>query len=107
MKKRSLIFFCIAVVFSSWTSVHEQGKPVVFALNAQSLEKNKKRVAAKDPSIMAAYKALIKDADKALQFGPVSVMEKKNDPPSGDKHDYMSLAPYYWPDPSKPLRVVL
>jgi hypothetical protein len=83
-------------------SVHEQGKPVVFALNVQSLEKNKKRVAAKDPSIMAAYKMLIKDADKALQFGPVSVMEKKNDPPSGDKHDYMSLAPYFWPDPNKP-----
>ena len=102
MKKRSLIFFCIAVFFSSWTSVHEQGKPVVFALNGQSLEKNKKRVAAKDPSIMAAYKMLIKDADKALQFGPVSVMEKKNDPPSGDKHDYMSLAPYFWPDPNKP-----
>ena len=102
MKKRTVIFFCIAVFFSSWTSVHEQGKPVVFALNIQSLEKNKKRVAAKDPSIMAAYKMLIKDADKALQFGPVSVMEKKNDPPSGDKHDYMSLAPYFWPDPNKP-----
>ena len=102
MKKRSLIFFCTAVFFSSWISVHEQDKPVVFALNVQSLEKNKKRVAAKDPSIMAAYKALIKDADKALHFGPVSVMEKKNDPPSGDKHDYMSLAPYFWPDPNKP-----
>jgi hypothetical protein len=102
MKKRSLIFFCIAIFFSSWSPVHEQGKPVVFALNAQSLEKNKKRVAAKDPSVMAAYKVLIKDADKALQFGPVSVMEKKNDPPSGDKHDYMSLAPYFWPDPNKP-----
>ena len=102
MKKRSLIFFCIAIFFSSWSPVHEQGKPAVFALNAQSLEKNKKRVAAKDPSVMAAYKVLIKDADKALQFGPVSVMEKKNDPPSGDKHDYMSLAPYFWPDPNKP-----
>ena len=102
MKKRSLIFFCIAVFFGSWSPVHEKDKPVVFALNVQSLEKNKKRVAAKDPTIMAAYKMLIKDADKALQFGPVSVMEKKNDPPSGDKHDYMSLAPYFWPDPNKP-----
>jgi hypothetical protein len=102
MKKRSLIFFCIAVFFNPWSSVHGQGKPVVFALNVQSLEKNKKRIAAKDPSIMAAYKMLIKDADKALLFDPVSVMEKKNDPPSGDKHDYMSLAPYFWPDPNKP-----
>ena len=78
------------------------GKPVVFALNLQALEKNKGRIDLKDPSIMDAYNLLLKDAGKALKFGPVSVMEKKNEPPSGDKHDYMSLAPYYWPDPAKP-----
>ncbi|HMI80019.1 MAG TPA: alginate lyase family protein, partial [Ferruginibacter sp.] len=55
-----------------------------------------------DPAIMPSYKLLIKDAEKSLQFGPVSVMEKTNIPPSGDKHDYMSLAPYFWPDPAKP-----
>ena len=27
---------------------------------------------------------------------------KKRTPPSGDKHDYMSLGSYWWPDPSKP-----
>ena len=42
------------------------------------------------------------DANSALKFGPVSVMEKTFSPPSGNKHDYMSLAPYYWPDPTKP-----
>jgi hypothetical protein len=76
--------------------------PRVFALNVQALEKNKNKVDAKDAGIMPAYKLLLKDADKALQFGPVSVMDKKNNPPSGDKHDYMSLAPYFWPDPTKP-----
>lgn len=50
---------------------------------------------------MPAYAQLLKDADKALGEGPFSVMEKKNLPPSGDKHDYMSLAPYFWPDPAK------
>lgn len=50
---------------------------------------------------MPAYKKLLKDADKALLEVPFSVMEKKNNPPSGDKHDYMSLAPYFWPDPTK------
>jgi hypothetical protein len=30
---------------------------------------------------------------------PLSVMDKKLTPPSGDKHDYMSLAPYFWPNP--------
>jgi hypothetical protein len=46
--------------------------------------------------------ALIKAADAALAFAPVSVMDKAVMPPSGDKHDYMSQAPYWWPDPSKP-----
>jgi hypothetical protein len=29
-------------------------------------------------------------------------MDKAVAPPSGDKHDYLSQAPYWWPDPSKP-----
>ena len=80
----------------------QPGSPSVFALNRAALERNKGRINAKDAQIMPAYKLLLKDADKALEFGPVSVMEKTNNPPSGNKHDYMSLAPYYWPDPSKP-----
>jgi len=41
-------------------------------------------------------------ADKmvAKQFG--SVMDKKFTPPCGNMHEYMSMARYYWPDPSKP-----
>lgn len=102
---RKLLSSCIAilVIAALPAGAKEQPvKPVVFALNAQALEKNKSRISAKDPSLMQAYKQLLKDANKALEFGPVSVMEKKNNPPSGNKHDYMSLAPYFWPDPSKP-----
>ncbi|GAB3138376.1 alginate lyase family protein [Amycolatopsis stemonae] len=32
-----------------------------------------------------------------LTAGPWSVTAKKQVPPSGDKHDYLSLAPYWWP----------
>jgi hypothetical protein len=56
---------------------------------------------AKDTNYKKAYNALISEAEKALKYGPVSVMEKNEVPPSGSKHDYMSLAPYHWPDPSK------
>ena len=35
-------------------------------------------------------------------MAPVSVMDKGITPPSGDKHDYMSQAPYWWPDPTRP-----
>src|SRR5258705_897572 len=37
-----------------------------------------------------------------MQQKPLSVVSKDPTPPSGDKHDYMSQAPYFWPNPSKP-----
>jgi hypothetical protein len=49
-----------------------------------------------------ALDALMKQADEALRMPVSSVMDKKAKPPSGDKHDYMSVGPYWWPDPSKP-----
>jgi hypothetical protein len=45
---------------------------------------------------------LERDARKALTSGPFSVTSKSTTPPSGDKHDYMSQAPYFWPDPNRP-----
>lgn len=49
-----------------------------------------------------AYKKLMNSAKKSLKKGPFSVMQKTQTPPSGDKHDYISLGPYWWPDESKP-----
>ena len=45
---------------------------------------------------------LERDARKALTSGPFSVTSKAITPPSGDKHDYMSQAPYFWPDSNRP-----
>ena len=44
----------------------------------------------------------LKSARSKLSMKPLSVVDKKITPPSGDKRDYLSLAPYFWPDPSKP-----
>jgi hypothetical protein len=55
-----------------------------------------------DETVKSALAALERDAAKALAMKPVSVMDKTIVPPSGDKHDYMSQAPYWWPDPAKP-----
>ena len=49
-----------------------------------------------------AIARLMSDADKALKNKPVSVMDKDMAPGSGDKHDYMSMGPYWWPDSTKP-----
>lgn len=95
-----MLFWTASLMACSGTKAMMQKEdPAVFTMDAKTLVKNKSRISAKDPELMASYKLLLKDADKALQWGPVSVMEKKNDPPSGDKHDYMSLAPYHWPNP--------
>jgi hypothetical protein len=45
---------------------------------------------------------IIADADIALNKGPFSVTHKTGVPPSGSKHDYMTLAPYFWPNPDTP-----
>ncbi|KAI0634347.1 chondroitin AC/alginate lyase [Trametes polyzona] len=37
-------------------------------------------------------------ANELAKEGPWTVMNKSVTPPSGDKHDYMSWAPYSWPD---------
>jgi hypothetical protein len=61
-----------------------------------------KAALASDPAVAAAYAELIRRADAALGRKPGSVMDKTTTPPSGDRHDYMSIAPYWWPDPARP-----
>lgn len=39
------------------------------------------------------------EATPFLSLPPPSVMDKEGVPPSGDKHDYMSLGTYWWPNP--------
>jgi hypothetical protein len=48
-----------------------------------------------------AIKKLLREAETALSVKPMSVVDKKQVPPSGDKHDYLSVAPYWWPDSTK------
>ena len=71
-----------------------------FRWRAEWLAASKARL--KDPVLAPAYKALIKRADAALAGPTYTVTDKSRTPPSGDKHDYISMGPYWWPDPSKP-----
>ena len=68
--------------------------------NAEHLEQVKKSL--NQPAYNATYLNLLKQADKALNAHHLSVMMKDKTPPSGDKHDYLSQARYFWPDPTKP-----
>jgi hypothetical protein len=75
--------------------------PRVFLLNPAALTAAKAAIARRDPLVTPAWDALKADADKALAGPRYSVVDKGVAPPSGDKHDYMSQAPYFWPDPAK------
>ena len=76
--------------------------PQTFALDPRALAQNKSRVDAAEPTLQPALEQLLIEADHALREGPWSVMDKPVVPPSGDKHDYLSLARYYWRNPTTP-----
>lgn len=73
--------------------------PLIVAL--EDLNYSQQQVAANNPSFSAAYQTLIARADKALTHPVYSVMDKTLTAASGDKHDYYSFPPYWWPDPAK------
>jgi hypothetical protein len=87
----------------SWFAMAKE--PRVFLLDArllaaekQQLANTKTKAGKKSPLTAAAIEA----ADRAMKEGPFSVMQKDIAPPTGDKHHYMSLAPYFWQDPANP-----
>jgi len=76
--------------------------PNVLIGNPARLKEIKQQLQQQDKTAIATLAQLQKKADSLLDMKPVSVMEKKSTPVSGNKHDYMSQAPYFWYDSSKP-----
>src|SRR5438045_6648367 len=75
--------------------------PRVFLMDAQKLQETKRHTQKGDKAYDSALARIEADAKKALADGTYSVTTKAIVPPSGDKHDYMSQAPYFWADPAK------
>jgi len=72
-------------------------------LRVEALDAARARLNSGDAKLRPALTQLLKDADKAMGSPIVAVTDKRTLlPPSGDKHDYFSLSPYWWPDSSKP-----
>ena len=76
--------------------------PKVLIMDANRLADVKKKWIQKDPTILRLTDSLQKQADGYLKMKRVSVMDKEFMPVSGNKHDYMSQAPYFWYDSTKP-----
>jgi Alginate lyase len=76
--------------------------PQVFLLDATRLAAVRAAIKKGDQDLEPAWEKLQRDAEKARAAGPFSIVNKVVSPPSGNKHDYLSQAPYFWPDPNKP-----
>jgi hypothetical protein len=76
--------------------------PATLLLDGARLAEIKNKLLQKNASAIQLTGSIIKQADKLLSMQPVSVMDKEFTPVSGNKHDYMSQAPYFWYDSSKP-----
>jgi Alginate lyase len=73
--------------------------PRVFLLDGPFMHAARQRLHSGDTNLAPALARLEREARQALSAGPFSIVNKKLTPPSGDKHDYMSMAPYFWPNP--------
>jgi hypothetical protein len=74
--------------------------PLLLTLESDALALTRERLRAGDARLQPAYAALLRRADQALLTPPRSVVQKTALPPSGDKHDYISMGPYWWPNPN-------
>ncbi|WP_282941323.1 alginate lyase family protein [Paenibacillus sp. RC67] len=77
----------------------EDKTPNLFIWNAEALKLAKTRLQDGDEDLLPALNRLRSDAEAALLSEPATVVNKPKLPPSGDKHDYMSMGPYWWPNP--------
>ena len=99
-KRSGLLPVAFAMLLAFSTQAAEL--PKVFCDDAKVLAANKTSLAGGDAGLQPALKHLLKDADSRLNEKPHSVMDKKQIPSSGDKHDFMSQAPYFWRDTNSP-----
>src|SRR5258705_8787367 len=99
MNIRSILLISLTLVIAGEITAQ---LPKVLVMDAKRLADVKKKWEQKDAAVHKLADSLQKQADRFLKMKPVSVMDKQFTPVSGNKHDYMSQAPYFWYDSTKP-----
>jgi hypothetical protein len=59
----------------------------------------KDKIEKRDVTLKKELKRLLATADRIMEADPPSVMNDSTAPAGIDCHDYVSYAPYWWPDP--------
>lgn len=85
-----IVIFGSLLAQVSWAATRESNR--LFLFDAELFESLER-----EPETLAALK---EKAQQALDHPLYSVVDKKSTPTSGDRHDYYSLGPYWWPNPN-------
>ncbi len=105
MKKVLLLSLTVLLIsncpsFAGKTKSCKIKPPRVFNIQPERYVQAKARVQAGDPAVKPIIKDIIEKAEEALKKEQNSVMDKRAMPFTLDKHDYMSIRPYRWPNPN-------
>jgi hypothetical protein len=73
--------------------------PRVFIMDGEALAALREAIAEKPEDYQQSMELLRREADAYLNVQPWTITTKTLLPPSGDKHDYESQGPYWWPNP--------
>ena len=103
---RELILVLLILILSKYLMVryyHEHFYLIPRFTSSQAGSQNSNT--GNDPSLQVlqnSIEQLLSQANSFLTLRSTSVIEKGEIPASGDKHDFLSLAPYRWPNPDNP-----
>jgi len=89
----------ILLLFCCFGCAAQQG-PIT--LDRNMLSQNLAFLNEGDEELIDAVNDIKRQADSVSRVPNLKIVDKKQTPPSGDKRDYLSVAQYWWPDPSKP-----
>ncbi|MFD6331320.1 alginate lyase family protein [Streptomyces niveus] len=71
--------------------------PATVVIDGTRMSRAKARLDSGDRELRRTVRQLTATADSWLKQGPWTVTDKPKPAPSGDPHDYLSQAPYWWP----------
>src|SRR6478736_2646363 len=100
---RIRVFFILAAALAGLSALSAaraaDAPPKTVVWDAAHLALLRAGEAKTNPRYSEVVKRLRKNAEISRKRGPYSVVDKHELAPSGDKHDYLSYARYWWPNP--------
>lgn len=84
----------LAILLLFTTSIFAECVPSTLTIDGHFLASLKR---SRDAAVLRRVRLA---AEREMSVGPFSVLENKMVPPGGDRHEYMSMGIYWWPNPA-------